>query len=504
MTDNTRLENTEGTAAPEVEALQTEASPSPVRRIASVNQGKKIYNPSSTKCLALIIVSLLLILLTLAPIGHTVMRYNDTDIKVQLNLIDGLKVFVFSGMSNVNTESEDYLLFERYGYPEKIDSKYLNDNKMAKTFLFLELQRNYSDFEASLLILAIFLIVYAVLCIVLFANCIKMWILQIKIDKDEKEIQNKGFSSVTNLLTAMLLLAPLMRYAIVMAFSFGTDTFDFVATKSGASFGFALSVIILFGGVAIALFDRISDMLRRPRAFVKANKKKILTVACLLLICISMLLPVIVADYTIRDGGMMVGKLNIGMADVNDITDSDIYSYYYTTNADTWVDRIVSDLFSYGYGNRSVDISRNLLHMYSIGCGRTGDNASYILFYLVNVCALAIFAMVGYRVIKIFLGEAELESIKKPAIFFVAAGALQIILTLAMISAANSVDLNTAKLAISFSIGLRSFLAIAGALAMILLATKKVVVQEKVVDRFYDNPDVSYAPYVVGYESKKK
>ena len=202
MTDNTRLENTEGTAAPEVAALQTEASPSPVRRIASVNQGKKIYNPSSTKCLALIIVSLLLILLTLAPIGHTVMRYNDTDIKVQLNLIDGLKVFVFSGMSNVNTESEDYLLFERYGYPEKIDSKYLNDNKMAKTFLFLELQRNYSDFEASLLILAIFLIVYAVLCIVLFANCIKMWILQIKIDKDEKEIQNKGFSSVTNLLTA--------------------------------------------------------------------------------------------------------------------------------------------------------------------------------------------------------------------------------------------------------------------------------------------------------------
>ncbi|MBO7196029.1 MAG: hypothetical protein J6V80_01715 [Clostridia bacterium] len=482
----------------------------PINSFGSIPRGNvikkddaKVEEPpkEKNKHLISLFVAVLLIIFTLLPLANTRAEISGRSMSVSFNALDCLKIAGYS-MSEMPTSrlqlTPEYRNLKRVGYPE---APRITNSSLAKDLVFLELRGGYSTLDLSSMVMAITIFALWLVCGLIIFNSLKCIFFANRDDEKHLAAVRDARMKLNTYALMLPLLLPFMGFVLLQGASIGIGKLSFLAVKSGIGIGFVLIAVAAVFLAFVFYGKRLLAIAGDFKTYRKKQPKQLLAFLMCVLLLVSVMLPVLSCEITSKSTRRSA-KVSFDATDVFEMTYDDT-SYYRSSSTGEGNLSLGNDLNNFLSSRRVAGRDKTLLYGIIMGEGNHYDTFTPTVFYLSNLVTLALLALICHRVIRMLVGDKNVKEIKKSAIWLAVIAAVQIILLIVFIVNGNS-SLVSGTHSASFGIGIGPIIGFASVVALLLTFREKVVSEVKTVDRYYDNPDVSYAPYVVEYQKKKK
>ena len=300
-------------------------------------------------------------------------------------------------------------------------------------------------------------------------------------------------------LLAALLMLPLLLVSNLYTCNIGYSNvfFLFKTVGLGAGIGFYIVLILLIAVNAFIAREHIIESATNLRAVLKrVSKREIIATACVLLVMLSVLLPSISVSLTkFEDGRTRTSVEYVYSSDMAEFS-SYARSYYKEFTSEytaTMIRDIMNDEMS-RYESSTEPLNRILLKGYS-----NATRTIYGFIHVMTLFMLALSARILYVQVYSVLGKAK---IKRQQLFGKITLALicatLFILCVVMVffakDASHSWTVYGVEYGILLKTGIGPILAFMSAVVACFAYSKP---RKMISINPYDNPDISYAPYVV-------
>lgn len=454
------------------------------------------------KCTVLFAISLILMLLFLCPLVHTTTEINGKEYSVSFNSIDCFKIAFYSARSlDTASLAETDLYKEVFGgeVSSVTDPSQLTPSEGAeyiKNVLFLQLMSDMTPFRFST-VLAIFAITaYLTLCIVLLVYSLLSIIGELSLIVKRSNEENLHLVSGQHLVWFILLFTPLLYYSYMQMFAFDASFALFGFSKDGASasYGFVLSVlVVLLGSVYFSLPTLIGKIRDGGLKFLVKKSTELLALGFTLVFLLSFSLLCLSANISVKDNSKKYeDNLSIDYYDINEITSSDSQKFrdYLFVDGEGVAESV---LINY-VGNANENAAKKLMISVTSGGGINAVNKAYVLVIIFNCCALLLFALLAHTLINSILYDSVSDKVGTLKKLLCATASIQVVLTVTMFIVLNQASIGGENCLMEFKVGFGPILGLLSTIGMLISFEKT---PHKEIERSYDNPDVSYAPYVV-------
>ena len=473
--------------------------------------GKRILTSIATssqlvRCAVLFIVASLLLVFMLCPIAKTVAVVDGEEYSIKLSSVDYVKTVFYSLRSLSPDEIEDTKVYGdllALGYSESGSLNSYGHSKaerMLKNVLFLSLMSESTNVKLTTVAAAIAALLYIAFCVVLFVKSAIALLRELIALARKRKIENTTIAMGAGFLLKFLLFLPLLAYLFPVAASLGYSggLSLYSAGGTGIAFGFILSFIVALIGFAFFFAYKVINMLREREWKLSECKNLIISFGFALVLLFSTLLPAISTDVTIRQYSRTYeDTVRIGYSDINVLSEEDV-RYYSNVSSTEHYKSLYNDLQFIG---KKDAIAGTLLNRVVIGCGRIDFSLMLIAIFIINVLIMAVCASLAWGFAKkalynITVGRAMFWK----ATLLILTVAQCVLIFIICILSNNAIE-TVQNLALNFSIGAGPILCMLSSIGILAFSESKEI-EEKIIDNYYDNSDVSYAPYVVGYKEK--
>ena len=137
----------------------------------------------------------------------------------------------------------------------------------------------------------------------------------------------------------------------------------------------------------------------------------------------------------------------------------------------------------------------------TVGIGRVDPSYLYIAIAIINIFVILLSASLSARLIKKAVYFRRVKRVTIIKVLLIMISLVQCVLVFIACIIANESAGTPIDLALHFSISASPVIALVAAVGA-LVSSDKTDPDEKIIDDYYDNPDISYAPYVVGFKKK--
>lgn len=456
--------------------------------------------------LILLALSALLLAFSFLPFAYIkadVGKKNDEIIP--FNSVDSVKI-LFSSLQNISDtklmESDEFKELEMFYLPSseefyfaRLDGIKLN-SAVKKATLFNLTSKN-SSFFAGYILAAAVSVGYFITCLVFFITSAASVILEISKNKQGKHDTDKLFNTSIVLLWTVFLLVPLLGFSLLKMCYFTSGLIPaYTVVGRGLGVGFFLS-LILSGVFSVIAFVKLFRKLKRKHHGHLDYKSRngFLSCGLAILLALTVFLPALTVRFN-NDSYTQERSFSTSVIEMEELDKETMKSYLKVSRVDSYnslfrlrdeamrnvkdkdsfFDRVYNTLI---IGYRRMDVSPFHIAVILITALIFFSAALTVIFSLRNVFFNSV-------------SSAKLNFVK--ILSFAAAVANSVFLILISQNASGSAVGNLVFI-MSCELGIAPILMMLSGLLLVVSIRKPKKL--KVIDKEYDNPDVSYAPYVL-------
>lgn len=472
-----------------------------------MSENKQVKNrPPLKKTLTNVIVFasalLLLLFAFISPISFAEVEVDSNDeYTLELSMLDGVRFFVSSLRSLSAEELEELEYFEEDGRRSKNDSIseqfYDSDesNKSFKKLFMLTLMHQNSELRFATVANTLIGITYVTVCIVVFVIALISLFVSLISGKTLETAANKA---ERGMLLALLLLPVALLSSLQLAnFGYSKLFLEMRVIKIGAAFGFYALLLLLLAVNAWIIYNRIWESGMDARTIIsRFGIKEIISMICVIILVISAFLP----SMSVTIGRTKKNKTvettehiyGTDMADFDDRT----RNYYKNISEDE-----TREIFDRAWDekNSRFESVADLLGRSLVRNAASSSLPIYIFKHLITLISLIICASILVRQSDYILKRTRVATMQKAAkiwltLFTVASFVLSEILLIIANGARTTWDFTDVRYELTYELGISPVLSLICVILICFALGKEKEITNK---PSYDNPDVSYAPYVV-------
>jgi hypothetical protein len=464
----------------------------------------KTKKSTLAKSFTLFLCSVLLLILAFCPFAHTAVRINEKrEVNLDFDMAYAARVTALTFLSYSEEELEKADLYKQYKRSiSKVKTEKLNrydDEKLENYFkMKMELQAISDDspVRLSMVVTVVFGVIYTLICVVFFLKSASLIIKELS-NKSEEKIKRAtcGATSALWLITALLPLA----YFVWKKFTyFGIAEMSAFSHGSGTSYGFVLSAAVaVTGTVLTVIFNRQGIKNKTTGRLSKKALKSLVLSGIAMLITASVFLPSMGIKFA-YDGssGVKTAMVYATSNSVGEFSSADI-----DVIADMGKDESYEALFTVceeatsraGTEATAFDV----FNVLTVGHGRIDASFLYLFIIAVSVLMLLVLALLIRNItLRAFFGARKKTGFLKLLLVLLSVANLVIYIALCVLGKTSAYG--ELEYIIKVSVG-------AGPILIFILSVLLVSLfhthEEKTIDKGYDNPDVSYAPFVMEHLS---
>ena len=431
---------------------------------------------------------------------------SHTEYKTQISLLDGIRFFVASLFFYDDQELADLNYFskgESDGYSEySVPEQFSFTDRSAGSFkklLMLTFMSLKTNLRATTIVNAIINIIYL---IILFVAALMSLLRLLSGFLNGKIGQRlRSYASVRsekNLMRALFFI-PIVIFSNLHMSNIGYSSvfFEMRVTDVGAGAGFYLLLVLLLAANGWVVYNNIVS---RGDSVSKAIKefgiKETISAICVLLIAISVFLPCISLSITRTTSGS--SETTVQPIFMSGMTEFDYRTgnYYNRLTEDETVELIQN---SWAKRLSRYEASNGVLNRVLLKNDRSFANTIYFSLFLLAIIILFVCAKILMLQIAVFMKQADRGKKKKGArIFLTVLTAIVLavvsITLVALLSTRSAWTTSGANYYLEYGMGIAPTLSLMSAIVLCFSFSKE---SKKKNLPSYDNPDISYAPYVV-------
>lgn len=454
------------------------------------------------------ILSVTMLLLALfAPFAYSEAVIDEYDVEIEYTGVDLFKVFYCSLLSMSDRQIANTSLYEqtmldymslRESMPKSEKMEKLS--QIGKNMLFITLARKNVDLRFETVFAAVALSLILLICAFMLFSSLVSLSKEVLAKVKGKKAANLSFKRQLHSLWLLFFLLPVFAFSMSFAgcWGKGENLSSFSVSGHGISYGTVLLVIFtvlvsLYSVLRIALINS-----EKQKDEHLPYLKKLLMLLLVFAVVISAFMPIISISFYKRSGvSQKTENLGISMADVSLFSSDDI-KYYKTTkkgeNEEILLDA-AKDIFR--SSTDKGDIAENLLGDLIIGVDRNDVSIIFLIMHISAYVLLTLSALLLLNIARsLFLGEHRRKSIRRLKIFVALFAMVQAVLGIVLTIIAMLAVSPNLSFVMSVDFGLGPVLLFVFALFLLFVRVDSDE-QSKYADCWYDNADVTYAPYIV-------
>ena len=475
------------------------------RTTVSVQHGVKGYFPKTRACaLILLAISFLMLLAAFLPMVKVDTAYNDTSsFSTSFSPTEILSI----AMDSVGaTTEEDYL--EEYQNYTSLRIKVQNINfdanlqrsqkntlkDYAKSALKMHMMSGEGSPKANLVVAGIVTLVYIFAAVATFVYAFVLAAFYNSLNAPNVDGLLK---LVKSLVAIVLVLMPVYMMLMLQTahFSHGFGIMNFADSGAGLAWYGIIMLIVVIAAVAFMCFKSFSHIFKKESASKDyALISRVAALLCLVLAVLAVFLPFASVQLaTMKNGEVLTESFSVSVNNFYELSYSD--ASYYTSMTNMYsksdllllIDNIVNGRVS--YDSMGADMFNKIAFRYNIGIEYLYTIIG--IFALITAFVLVLFVM---AVMRLVLSKRMIRHKKALMAFSLMSTSIHLALSI-LISVVCNVNMNS-DIAhyVLISVGAGPILSVILTLvAVVLLSIRSK--SETLCE--HDNPDVSYAPYVV-------
>ncbi len=462
--------------------------------------------------LAFILALTVLLLMLFAPLAYSGTALDGYDIDIEYTGMDAFLLLYHSMLSRSEKSIEnsqlykqtlkDYLTYlnsDEYKLLSKAQRGEILSN-IAKNRLFISLESRDVDLRLetvlSALVISIVLLICTILLIYSFASLSK----EIMGKFTHKKQKNSAFNSQLHMLwlLSMLLFSAIFCLSSLGYFGKGTPLSSYSANGCGLSYGIILALVFSSVISVYSVFRLLLLNSEKQKSEPSPYIKKLFMLLLVFVILISAFMPVV--SMTFYKGGIMLSKtekLGISVGDIPLLSESEV-KYHNSIGNNSHTENVLKtceDIF-FSSSDKSA-MSKSILSDLIIGVDKNDVSPLFAVIKITVCVLLFIVSVLIVNILRSFLlGEHRGKAIKRfkilAALLAMAESVLSIVLAVISMLAVSS-ELSSF---ISVSFGMGPTLLFISAILLLFMRAESDTKSEY-ADSWYDNADVTYAPYVV-------
>lgn len=479
--------------------------------------GRHLFSNRLVIRVALFLVSVVMLLLIfLVPTSRSYMSTEDgVEYSIDYTAVDSVKLAVYSYLSYGDSrlaETESYKRLLECSDELFILGSYANDEKRipileeaAECSLYVTLMSREVPLTFDVAVAAVasvLMIALAVIFAISAAYALTLEALRVLFDV---RVRRDGRGLVMKTLWLSAAAVPLFGYAHAQLADFGMSKSlgSYSAGGGGLSVGFVFLSIVAAVGVIYSVLCFILPKLLKHGIKVTASTVKSAASALLaLLMLILMLCPMVAVKLANPYYPKNTDTIGLSVGDIYYTTGDDIV--YFASTSSTYNTNKINDTIKAHFTKNTEDDlpTDELLYDLMTGVRRRDNSGLYLALQIVMLINLVLVGLLLFTLGCRHLLSSKCEGMLK----FLKITVMLLALTLAVLSiviaiVADGAVTNELSYVMKVNVGVAPVLLILSAIALVASMGIKEVVY---LDRDYDNPDVSYAPYVISARKKKR
>ena len=459
----------------------------------------KIKKNTLAKSLTLFLCSVLLLVLAFCPFAHTAVKINEKrEVNLDFDVAYAARVTALTFLSYSDDEIEKTDLYKQYKRSiSKVNTAKFNkydDERLENYFkMKMELQAMSSDtpVRISMVATVVFGVIYTLICVVFFIKSTSLLIKELS-NKSEKTIKRAadGAAATLWLVTAFL---PLVYFLWNKFTYFGIAEMSSFSQGSGMSYGFILSAIVALVGTVLTVIFNLKGIMNKTTGRISRDSLKPLALLGIaLVITASSLLPTMSIKFAHNGtSGVKTAEIYVTPSTMGELSSADVSEVADLSKAESYEDLIA--VGKEATSRTGTEASAfDVFNVLAVGYGRIDVSFLYLLAIAVSVFMLAVLAFLIKNIaLSAFFGARKKTRPLKLLLILLSGVNLVVYIVLCVLGKTSAYG--ELEYVIKVSVGIGPILIFVLSVLFVCLFHTH---EEKTVDRGYDNPDVSYAPFV--------
>jgi hypothetical protein len=462
----------------------------------------------------MLVVSVIMLALAFCPFAYTEAKISDDlSIRVRYTPLDSVNLAISSFYtldredvleSDIYAELED---FDIYSYGSELSLGQKNQlAKMMKKSLLLIMMSEDTPVRFGMILAAVISAIYLVFALVLFILSFSAFIIELVNKKHRSNSERNINKSTVSMLWLLFAFLPIMTYALLQMCRFGKngDAQLYISGGRGISWGLIASLAV---AVAATLFTVIRySVLKRKKGEGEPRTKTGSHILCLVLsvlLIISVFLPLTSITFASMNDDFEYEQktVYVSISDVEIMSSSDVEQHADSTTKGTYP-RLLKAASDIVLGEDEKAVSEyDVLNLLVFSYGRKNVSVLYAFIVILTLISTVFAAMLVRSTLKRVLFTSDNDvAIQALKIFNLVTVCIDFILMYIVNKIAEGCIDGELIRFMNVKMGIAPVLMLLFAIANVCTVGAD---RGFVSDCDYDNADVSYAPYVVGYKKHK-
>ena len=459
----------------------------------------KTKKSTLAKSFTLFLCSVLLLILAFCPFAHTVVKVSEKrEVNLDFDVSYAARVTALTFLSYSEEELEKTDLYKQYKRSiSKVNTDRLNrydDEKLENYFkMKMELQAiSYNTpVRISMILTVVFGVIYILLCVAFFIKTVSLLIKELS-DKPEQKIK-RAADSATAVLWLITALLPLGYFLWNKFTYFGVAEMSAFSYGSGMSYGFILSATVALVGTILTVILNLKSIKDKTTGRVSSDVLKSLVLSGIaLLITASVFLPSMGIKFAYNSSsGVKTAAVYATPNSIGEFSSADVNEFAGLSKTESG-EALVAVCKEATSRAGTEATAFDIFNVLTIGHGRIDVSFLYLFVIAVSVLMLFVIALLIRNItLRAFFGARKKTGFLK--LLLVLLSVANLVVNIALYVSGKTATYGELEYIIKVSLG-------AGPILIFILSVLFVSLfhthHEKTVDRGYDNPDVSYAPFV--------
>lgn len=444
------------------------------------------------------IIAILLFALSFAPFAFSrvTVGFDDT-VSIGFSQVDTVELSTRSLLFLTDRQKAKTDLYAELQNPAELSK--LSSSQLLKKHLFLDVMSKDVSPRATVIFAAMVGVAYFAVCIIfLIASFIDL-VSEIITVRRKKESEHICSRMSDRLFIALMCIMPVMIFAYTQAFNMGIGGVwaKYSGAGSGLAWGGILTVaVIILGAIFVISKNTISLLALSERYFTAAKIRNVICCGLVAIVIMSVSMPCVTFKLSdVKDTEKTA--VSVSYSDIIEQSDDDIYEISKTSSeaGKKELDKRINDALSdklfhkSGTGKQIMDtllIKFNRMNVQLV----YGAITAITFLTLISACILLFFL-----IIKVFQRARSGVLICVFKIVTIVFAVLNAIMAIVLVVLIYSMTTGIFAITLTPLVGFGAVLMVISSVATIFLRveTKRI----RLVDKGYDNADVSYAPYVL-------
>lgn len=455
----------------------------------------------------MLLVAALMLVLSFFPFAQ--MKLDVSGIYISDVKCSNADSIMITGFSFVNLSEEDIEKTKLYEsvkdnyspYQNMIGGSISKDDayRLTKTVMYLSLMREDSEPTVSTILCSAVSLIYVISCFMLFLVCLRSLLAEMRSRKSGHGNANRLYNKSCVSLWGAFMLLPLVGFCFYKLCGCGfLSSRLFLLRDFGFSPAFFVSLAVSGVLSVVVLVKRIKALKRREKgSLAKSTKSNLKTCIISVLLAVMIFIPGMRFDFSQRVGiEKEYERRDMSISEFLEVSQETTDSYASTSlEMNYWRLSTIRNQVFEGGENEAL-LLNNYYNTLVMGYGREDVRPVFIAIILVSAALLLSLVWLVKRCLReIFfdLPVSSKQSVLKRLTALLALAEFGLMIAVKVIFEQYLFG-NIVKM-VQINLSVAPILMFV--LAILLLAGSKRTKKYKAIDREYDNPDVSYAPYVV-------